>query len=216
MTDSGRSEGMTVREGADLLRRDAVSTEEPGRAEAPRVVRRLRVARRSDAVGAVLDPQRSSLRAAEQRFLSLQRAAAARPSTEVLAEYLAVLGDLRQIDEQLREASGRRDIPFILDRRLTFLNDHCRWLTRRVSAEVLLVLEIHLEQELKRVIAPEAYQMFLRLEEVDDAAREMETLSDRELMARLREGALLREVLEQVRLGDVLGTARRAASDTPP
>ncbi|MGH2403372.1 MAG: hypothetical protein ACRDGN_02805 [bacterium] len=177
-----------------------MSTEEDGREETPRVVRRLRVARRTDTIRPLLDPQRGALRAAEQRFLSLQRAAAARPSTEVVAEYLAILGDLRQIDEQLREASGRRDIPFIVDRRLTFLNEHCRWLTRRVSAEVLLVLEIHLEQEVKRVIAPEAYQVFLLLEEVEDTAREIEMLSDRELMVKLREGTLVREILEQVRL----------------
>ncbi len=177
--------------------------------EVPRVRVRSRVVRRDDALRPTTDPLRSALREAERRFLSLQSSAAMRASTEGLAEYLTILTDLGRIDERLQEASGRRDIPYIVDRRLTILNQYCRWLTRRVSAEFFLLLQVHLEQELKRVIAPEAYQVFLRLEEVEDAARELEKLADRELMAKLREGTLVKEVLEQVRLGDVLGQVGR-------
>ncbi|MGH2372895.1 MAG: hypothetical protein ACRDIC_05385 [bacterium] len=174
------------------------------RQETPRV----RVVRRADAGRITTDPLRSALRETERRFLSLQSSAAARASAEVLAEYLAILRDLGEIDEHLQEASGRRDIAYLVDRRLSILGDYCRWLTRRVSAEFFLILQVDLEQGLKRVIAPEAYQMFLRLEEVEDTAREIEMLSDRELMAKLRDGALVRDILEQIRLGDVLGEAR--------
>ncbi|HET8679465.1 MAG TPA: hypothetical protein VFM39_05055, partial [bacterium] len=104
--------------------------------------------------------------------------------------------------------SGRRDIPYLVDRRLTQLHDHSRWLVRRVSAVFLLILEVNLEQEFKQMIGPDAYQLFLRLEEVVDAAREIETLNDRDLMIKARDGTLLREVLEQARLGDVLGAVR--------
>jgi len=207
---------MVIRGDVPALSEEPVSAGQTGSEEAPRVVRRLRVVRRSNAIRSSLDPVRAALRQAERRFLSLQSAAVARPSTEVLAEYLAILADLRGVDERLREAAGRRDIPFIVDRRLTFLNEYCRWLIRRVSGEILLTLEIHLEQELKRTMAPEAYQMFLRLEEVEDAAREIETLPDRELMARLHEGTLLREVLEQVRLGNLVGDADRAEGSEGP
>lgn len=175
--------------------------------EAPPAAERTRVVRRSEAFRSILEPLRRTLNEAERRFLALQAAAAT--STEALGEYLAILAEAGTIDERLREISGRRDIPYLVDRRLTQLHDHCRWLVRRVSAVFLLILEVNLEQEFKQIIGPEAYQLFLRLEEVVDAAREIETLSDRELMTRARDGTLLREVLEQAHLGDVLGAVRQ-------
>ncbi len=184
--------------------------------EVPRVRVRSRVVRRGDAIRLTTDPLRSALREAERRFLSLQSDAAARATNEVLAEYLTILTDLATIDENLQGASGRRDIPYLVDRRLTILNDYCRWLTRRVSAEFFLILQVHLEQELKRVITLEAYRAFLRLEEVEDVAREVETLTDRELMVKLREGTLVKEVLEQIRLGDELGQARHVGPPAEP
>ncbi len=183
--------------------------------EEPRVRVRTRVVRRGEMVRITTDPLRSALRDAEHRFLASQRASAAGASPDVLSEYLAILADLGAIDERLEEVSGRRDIPYLTDRRLTLLREHSRWLVRRVSTEFLLVLQVRLEQELRMMIGSEAYQMFLRFEEVEDAAREIERLSDDDLMSRLREGSLLRGILEQVRLGDVLGRARTVGPDAP-
>ncbi|MGQ0549320.1 MAG: hypothetical protein ACT4PY_06595 [Armatimonadota bacterium] len=171
--------------------------------EIPPTAERTRVVRRSEAFRSILDPLHHALKDAERRFLALQSTAAT--STEVLGEYLGILAELGAVDERLREISGRRDIPYVVDRRATQLHDYCRWLVRRVSAVFLLILQVNLEQDFKQLIGPDAYQMFLRLEEVVDAAREIEALSDRELMTRVREGTLLREVLEQARLGDLMG-----------
>ena len=173
--------------------------------EGPRVRVRTRVVRRADAairpsasVGLMSHTVRTSLRTAEQRFLVLQSRSTEGGSSEILLEYLTLLADLRVVGNRLQEMTGRRDLSYLVDRRLTVLHHHCLWLTRRVSGEFLLLLQIQLEQELKRTIGPHAYQLYLRLEDVGDAAREVEMLDDRDLLGQLREGTLMREILDQV------------------
>jgi hypothetical protein len=173
-----------------------------------RVKVRTRVVRRGEVVRVTTDPLRSALREAERRFLASQSSRAAGESPDVLSDYLFQLNELGRIDEALEDIGSRRDISYLTDRRLRVLADHCRWLSRRVTTEFLLVLQVHLEQELRRAIGPEAYQMFLRFEEVEGAAREIEALPDDALMMRLREGTLFRDVLAQVRLGDIVGPPR--------
>lgn len=184
--------------------------------DGPRVLVRTRVVRRGDPIRPTTDPLRGGLREAERRFLSLQSRAAEGASPDALSEYLAILADLKVIGEHLQDLAGRRDISYLADRRLAVLNNHCLWLTRRVSGEFLLILQIYLEQELKRVIDPHAYQMYLQLEDVSDAARAVEMLDDRDLMARLREGTLFREILEHVPPGDVLAGGQRHGTTAEP
>ena len=177
--------------------------------EGSRVRVRTRVLRQGDPIRAAGDPLRSALRDAERRFLASQTSAAVGGSPAVLSEYQTLMAELGVIDERLEEASGRRDTPYLVDRRLSALKEYGRWLARRISAEFLLVLKVQLEQELKRVIGPDGYQMFLRFEEVEDAAREIEALADDDLMARVREGALFRQILKQARLEELLGRPRQ-------
>jgi hypothetical protein len=178
----------------------------------PRVRVRARVVR--EALRITTDPLRSALNDAERRFLAAQRDAT-HGAPGALSEYLTIMTDLGIIDERLEEVADRRDVSYLTNRRLSRLKEHCRWLARRVSADFLLALQVRLEQELKQIIGPEAYQMFLRFEEVEDAAGEIDRLSDDDLMVRLREGTLLRGILEQVRLGDILGRTRQAGSTIP-
>lgn len=165
--------------------------------EVPRVRVRAGMVPGGDPTRAATDPLRSALRDAENTFLSLQRRAAEGALPEALSGYRAILSDLRVVSIRLREMSGHRDISYLADRRLTTLGNYCLWLTRRVSAEFLLILQIYFEQELKRLISPDAYRMYLRLEDVADVAREVEMLDDRTLMARLRDGSLLEQVVPQ-------------------
>lgn len=148
------------------------------------------------------DPLRRNLLDAERRFLALQGRTAYGPTVEAFAEFQAILEDLRTIGSRLVEMTGRRDASFFVERRLAILHQHCLWLARRVSAECLLLHEIRLEQALRRLISLEAYHLYLRLEDVEDAAREVEMLDDRDLMARLREGTLVSGILEPVLEGD--------------
>jgi hypothetical protein len=84
-----------------------------------------------------------------------------------------------------------------------------------VSAEFLLLLQIRLEQQLKQTIDPRAYQLYLRLEDVGDAAREVEMLDDRDLLERLREGTLMQDIVDQVFLqGEV--APEQAQLSVPP
>jgi hypothetical protein len=166
--------------------------------EGPRVRVRTRVVRRSDAGRPPAEGLRADLREAERRFLSLPGGASEGLSAEAMSECLAILTSLRGISDQLQEMAGRRDLSYLADRRLTVMHDHCAWLASRVSAEFLLLLQIALERELRRVISPEAYQLYLRLEDVEEVAREVEALTGPAILARLRDGTLMREMLGRV------------------
>jgi len=173
--------------------------------EGPRVRVKTRVIRRGEVVRHLgetvrhpTDLLRRDLREAERRFLSLPSGAAEGGSVEALSESLAILAGLRSVSDRLQEMSGRRDLSYLADRQMTVMNDHCTWLTKHVSAEFLLLLQIQLERELRRTISPEAYQLYLRLEDVGEVAREVEGLDGPELLTRLREGSLVREILGRV------------------
>jgi hypothetical protein len=166
---------------------------------------RTRVVRRSDSVRVTTAPIRQALQEVERRFIGVQSGRTLATSTRVLADYVRLLSELGSLHKQLGDAVGRRDISYLTDRRVSLLGDYCHWLTRRVSSEFLLVLQVLLEQELKQVMGPETYQIFLRFEEIEDAAREIETLPEGEFMTRLHDGTLVRELLELVRIGDVSG-----------
>jgi hypothetical protein len=161
-----------------------------------------------------LDPVGGAMRDLERRFLESLSASAHTVPAEVQASYLQILAELREIDAGIQESMGRHDVPYFTDRRLCGLADHCEWLTKRVSSELMLLLQVQVERDLRQMISPEAYQLFLRLEEVEAVARDLDDLTGSTLMERLREGTLLREILEQVRLGS--GTAAPApAGDSP-
>ncbi len=166
--------------------------------EGPRVRVKTRVVRRGDLVRQPTDPLRSDLREAERRFLSLPSGMTEGGSDDALSECVRILADLQHISDRLEEMSGRRDLSYLADRRLTVMNDHCAWLAKRVSAEFLLLFQIQLERELRRIISPDAYQLYLRLEDVGEVVREVEALGGRELLTRLREGTLVREILGRV------------------
>lgn len=180
-----------------------------------RVRVRARTVRWRDAGQVSTHPLRTALREVERRFLASQVTRAAGPSRELLSEYLSLLEELGGLDEQIEEALGRRDVSYLVDRRLKLLNDYCLWLARRVGAEFLLVLQVYLEQELKRAIPPEAYQMFLRFQEVEDTAREIEVLSDDIFMTRLRDGTVFRDILHQIRREDVMTRLRQYGGASP-
>jgi hypothetical protein len=144
-----------------------------------------------------------------------QNSASVRAPAESLVTCVAILEELGRIEGLLHEESARRDTPYLAERRLGLMREYCQWLTRRVSAEFLLVLRVQLERELRSMISPEAYQLFQRLEDIEDTAREIEATPDEELMARQREGSLFREVLDQVRLRDVVRLPLRESGREP-
>jgi hypothetical protein len=172
--------------------------------EGPRVRVRPRPGRRAEPVRVVIGEVRDALRGLERHFLAVQAGAETREAAELLTEYLTLLNQLRGLDQRLEAAAGRRDLQYGVHLRFLYLNDNCRWLARRILAEMVLTLQVHLEQRFRRLVDPDVYQMFLRLDELADTGREIESMPDRELMSRLRDGTLVRDVLEAVRLADVV------------
>jgi hypothetical protein len=148
-----------------------------------------------------LDPIGGALRDLERRFLDTLPTSAQAAPAELQATYLTILSELREIDADIQESIGRHDLPYVIDRRLATLADHCEWMTKRVTGELMLLVQVAVERDLKRMISSQAYQLFLRLEEIEAVARDFDDLSGKALMERLREGTLFREILEQVRLG---------------
>ncbi len=179
-----------------------MTTEGSGRwEEGPRVRVRPRSGADAGAELPILDPVGGALRDLERRFLeSLPTSGEAMPA-ELQATYLTILAELREIDTGIQESMGRHDVPYFTDRRMVTLADHCEWLTKRVSGELMLLLQVQVERDLRRQISPQAYQLFLRLEEIETVARDLDELNGKALMERLREGTLFREILEQVRVG---------------
>jgi hypothetical protein len=175
--------------------------------EGPRVRVKARVVPRGDPVRTAVEALRARLADAEHRFLALLSRIGQGISRDVLVECLEILAELREVAARLHEMAGRRDISYFADLRLTALRNHCLWLARRTSGEFLLLLQIHFEATLRRLIGPNAYQIYLRLEDVEDVAREVETMSDHDLLGRLRDGTLLRENVEQTLPADLPGTS---------
>lgn len=175
--------------------------------EGPRVRVKARIIPRGDPVRAAVEALRARLADAEHRFLALLGQIGQGISRDALVECLELLAELREIAGRLHEMAGRRDISYFADLRLTALRNHCLWLVRRTSGEFLLLLQIHFEATLRRLIGPNAYQVYLRLEDVEDVAREVESMSDHDLLARLRDGTLLRENVEQMLPPDLPGAS---------
>jgi hypothetical protein len=142
------------------------------------------------------EPLRGTLRALEHRFLSLQDLSAAGHWSEAVEGCATLLADLRVISSRLEEEVGRCDLTFLDDRRLSLLQDRTVWLTRRVSSAMLLAQQLLLERELKRLVEPRGYQVYLCLEDLSEVAHEVEALSGQDLMVKLRDGTLLAGFLD--------------------
>ena len=164
--------------------------------EGPRVRLKPRVVRRGTRVQPAMDPIRTALRSVEQRFLDLVNVAGDDVSANTRAQYLVILGDLRVIANRIEDIADRRDLSYLTARRVNLLKHYCLWLSRRMSAEFLLMLQIQLEQEFKGLVGPQTYQTYLHLEEVADTAREINALLDNELLLRLRDGSLRSGMVE--------------------
>ncbi len=127
----------------------------------------------------------AALGAAERRFVTLlaQQRLFAENGGEPPA--MRVVGELRRILRSVTELEGRRDVTFDDLRRLHALRARTVWLYRRIAQERLFARKVQLEERLKSMIPPEAYEVYLELQacEVEEDADRAAT--DEELAARL-------------------------------
>jgi hypothetical protein len=101
----------------------------------------------------------AALDAAEQRFVTLlaQQRLFSENGGEPPA--IRVVGELRRVLQSVTELEGRRDVTFQELRRLHALRTRTVWLYRRLVQERLFARKVQLEERLKAMIPPEAYEV---------------------------------------------------------
>ncbi len=127
----------------------------------------------------------ASLDAIEYRFVTLLAQQRLFSNNGGEPPAMRVVGELRRVLRAVMDLEERRDLTFEDIRRLQALRTRTVWLYRRVTQERLFAKKLQLEEQLKSMIPPEAYEVYLKLQacEVEEEADQAAT--DEELAARL-------------------------------
>jgi hypothetical protein len=127
----------------------------------------------------------AALDAAEQRFVTLlaQQRLFSENGGEPPA--IRVVGELRRVLQSVTELEGRRDVTFQELRRLHALRTRTVWLYRRLVQERLFARKVQLEERLKAMIPPEAYEVYLELQSCEVEEEADRAATDEEVAARL-------------------------------
>ncbi len=129
----------------------------------------------------------SELQEVEQAFLA-SREQWPRPGW--VEEYLAAFVRLRELYEYIEMEIERQDLAFRAERELRILHEHCLWLTRRIGREIFFRTQLSMERELRAQSAAAAYDVYLRLVEVQGLENEFQRLTDSQLAEQLLSGRL--------------------------
>lgn len=129
----------------------------------------------------------SELHKVEETFLA-SRERWPRPGW--VEEYIAAFVRLRELYEYIEMEVERQDLAFQAEREVRILHEHCLWLARRIGREVFFRTQLRLEQELRAQSAATAYDVYLRLVEVQGLEKEFERLTDGQLAEQLLSGRL--------------------------
>jgi len=110
----------------------------------------------------------------ERRLLHLikQRAGGAISLEDFIGELSRLRGDLGRCYRQITETSGRRDLSFSIIASLDELDRWCLWLYRKTHLEQAFFEKLHLEQRLRTLISPEAFEVYQELLNVEERERE--------------------------------------------
>lgn len=139
-----------------------------------------------------------SMRAIEDQFSVLQKhldkhgltVACFRETADLISQTQSLYGILE--DER-----DRRDLSFSTHRRLSALAEWCRWMVRKLADECFLRVRLDLEQKLKATLSTSALELYLRIDELGDIAKEMAEMSDADLGNQMREGQLAGVLVDQ-------------------
>lgn len=96
-----------------------------------------------------------------------------------------VVGDVRRVLSSVVELEGRRDATYPDLHRLRTLRARAVWLYRRLAQERLFSRKLQLEERLKSLISPEAYEVYLELQACEVEEEADRTATDDDLAARL-------------------------------
>ncbi|MDR7407373.1 MAG: hypothetical protein QN199_11395, partial [Armatimonadota bacterium] len=106
----------------------------------------------------------AALDAAEQQFVALLSQHKLFLDNGAGSPAGRLVGDLRRVLAAVVELEGRRDVTFPNLDRLRTLRARAVWLYRRLVQERLFARKVQLEERLKSMISPEAYQVYLELQ----------------------------------------------------
>lgn len=127
----------------------------------------------------------AALGAAEQQFVALLSQHKLFLANGGSSPAGRLVGDLRRVLTAVVELEGRRDVTFPHLDRLRTLRARAVWLYRRLVQERVFARKVQLEEKLKSVINPEAYEVYLELQACDVEEEADRAATDEELAARL-------------------------------
>lgn len=127
----------------------------------------------------------AALDAVEQRFVALLVQQRLFTANGADPPAVRLVGDLRRVFGLVAELEGRRDATFPDLSRLQTLRTRVLWLYRRLAQERLFARKAQLEERLKSLMGPEAYQVYLELQACEVEEEATRAATDEELAARL-------------------------------
>ncbi len=143
----------------------------------------------------------------ERRFLDLQgRLSLNAPTQREFLESADLVIEVQRVYQSLQEERGRRDLGFGIHRRLTVLEQWCRWLVRKIAEEYLFRVRLGLERDLKAMLPPTGVALYTRISELEDLSREIAELSEKTLADRLWSGELVSQLIDQLEALQALPT----------
>lgn len=163
------------------------------------------------------DPSRvrafqQTIRAIEDRFSTLQKHL---DKNGLMGTCFRETADLimqtQSLYQVLEDERDRRDLSFSTHRRLSALADWCRWMVRKLADECFLRVRLDLEQKLKAMLSAGALELYLRIDELGDMAKEIVELSDADLGSQMRQEQLAGVLVDRL---NAFATFRGADDDT--
>ncbi len=127
----------------------------------------------------------AALDAAEQRFMTLLAQQRLFSDNGGEPPAMRLVGELRRVLRAVTELEGRRDITFEDLHRLHALRTRTLWLYRRLVQERLFARKVQLEERLKSMISPEAYEVYLELQACEVEEHADQAATDEEVAGRL-------------------------------
>lgn len=137
--------------------------------------------------GQMTQPIQAALVEVEKAFMANRESW---PRPDWSSEYTEAFLRLREIYEYLEMEIVRQDLTFLVEKDFHKLREYCLWLVRRIGREVFFRLELAMEREMRSQTATGAYDIYLKLVEVQDLEQEFFGLNDMQLIEYLTTGKL--------------------------
>jgi hypothetical protein len=137
--------------------------------------------------GQIVQPIQAALVEVENTFMANRERW---PRPDWSAEYTEAFLRLREIYEYLETEMVRQDLTFRVEKDFHRLREYCLWLVRRIGREIFFRMELGMEREMRSQTSNGAYDIYLKLVEVQDLEQEFLGLNDMQLVEYITTGKL--------------------------